>query len=140
MDMHGLWVGVGVGAGRHPGPTVLCLLFLFWNLHFFPGRGEARFPSGEEGRQKREIKTCHRCLVNTACSAEQGLSRTEGLRERQGQRKGGQERWGEEVNWGEQEPLPQGLGGVGTMQSCPGVEKNEKIGLGGWKALWEGDP
>lgn len=71
--MRGLWVRVGAG-------HVLCLLFLL-EPSFFPGRGEARFPSGEEGRQKREIQNSHPCLVNTIYSAEQS-SRREGLRER----------------------------------------------------------
>ena len=66
---------------------------------FFPGRVEASFPSGEDGRQKREIKNCHGFLVNTEYSAERGLSRREGLKERQGQRTAGAERHGEK-RWG----------------------------------------
>lgn len=92
MDVCGLWADVGVGVGRYPWSH--CPLFAFSLLEpsFFPGREEARLPSGEEGRQKREIKTCHRCLVNTAGSAEQGLSRTEG---EAGTEKKGAERDGE---------------------------------------------
>lgn len=78
-----------------------CPLFAVSPLEpsFFPRRVEARFPSGEDGRQKREIKNCHGFLVNTVYGAEQGLSRREGPKERQARRTAGAERRGEE-RWG----------------------------------------
>jgi len=65
----GPWVGLGGTHGAY------CPLFAVSLLEasFFPGRVEARFPSGEDGRQKREIKNCHGFLVNTEYGAEQGL-------------------------------------------------------------------
>lgn len=97
-------VGLGGTHGAH------CPLFAVSLLEpsFFPGRVETRFPSGEDGRQKREIKNCHGFLVNTVYGAEWGLSRREGPKERQGQRTVGAERHGRKG------------GGPGTIASGPG--------------------
>lgn len=80
-------VAHGWGWGR---PWPHCPLFaLSSGVFLYSWESGSAFPSGEEGRQKREIKNCHGFLVNTVYGAERGLSRRQGLRERQGQGKVG---------------------------------------------------
>lgn len=123
-----------------------CPLFVSSRLEpsFLPRRLEARFPSGEEWRQKREIKNCHRCLVNTV-SRDSAGDRDEG---EAGLRRGG---WERRVGIGEERDgalgrsaplaLPQSLSGWAWAEGgLPGEERDERVGPELWRGIREEGP
>lgn len=102
-------VGLGGTHGAH------CPLFAVSLLEpsFFPGRVETRFPSGEDGRQKRNKKlSWFSCKHSVRCRA--GTQQERGTEERQGQRTVGAERHGEK-RWGARDHRFRAWVGVGCQ-------------------------